>query len=112
MRSPRRWTFELGHGTLAIAAITSCTTATDPAMMVAAGLLAKAAVDRGLSAKPWVKRILAPGSRATELLLDRAGLTDDLFELGFFTCGFGCMSCIGNSGDILPRSSRSRARWS
>ena len=95
-------TFELGHGTIAIAAITSCTTATDPAMMVAAGLCAKKARERGLEAKPWVKRILAPGSRATELLLKRAGLTDSLFELGFYTCGFGCMSCIGNSGDIHP----------
>ncbi len=95
-------TYELGHGTMAIAAITSCTTATDPAMMVAAGITAKKARERGLTAKPWVKRILAPGSRATELLLKRAGLTDALFELGFFTCGFGCMSCIGNSGDIHP----------
>lgn len=95
-------TLNLRHGTMAIAAITSCTTATDPAMMVAAGLCAKKAVDRGLTAKPWVKRILAPGSRATELLLERAGLTDPLFRLGFYTCGFGCMSCIGNSGDIHP----------
>jgi aconitate hydratase len=95
-------TFELAHGTIAIAAITSCTTATDPAMMIAAGLCAKKAVERGLEAKPWVKRILAPGSRATELLLERAGLTDGLFKLGFFTCGFGCMSCIGNSGEIHP----------
>lgn len=94
--------FDLAHGTIAIAAITSCTTATDPAMMVAAGLCAKKAVEHGLSAKPWVKRILAPGSRATELLLKRAGLTDALFKLGFFTCGFGCMTCIGNSGSIHP----------
>ncbi len=94
-------TFQLGHGTLAIAAITSCTTATDPAMMVACGLLAKKAVDRGLSTKPWIKRIFAPGSHATELLLQRAGLTDALFQLGFYTCGYGCMSCIGNSGEIV-----------
>lgn len=92
--------YELGHGTLAIAAITSCTTATDPAMMVAAGLLAQKAVDRGLSAKPWIKRILAPGSKTAELLLKRAGLTDALFKLGFYTCGYGCMTCIGNSGEI------------
>jgi len=94
--------FELGHGALAIAAITSCTTATDPAMMVAAGLLAQRARELGLEAKPWVKRILAPGSHATQLLLERAGLDRPLSELGFFTCGFGCMSCIGNSGEILP----------
>lgn len=93
---------ELRHGALAIAAITSCTTATDPAMMVAAGLLAKRAAEFGLAPKPWVKTILAPGSRATELLLERAGLTEGLFRLGFFTCGFGCMSCIGNSGDVHP----------
>ncbi len=93
-------TFELGHGTLAIAAITSCTTATDPAMMVAAGLLARKAVERGLTPKPWVKRVFAPGSHATELLLQRAGLTDALFALGFYTTGYGCMSCIGNSGEI------------
>ena len=90
----------LSHGTIAIAAITSCTTATDPAMMLAAGLLAKAAVDRGLSAKPWVKRILAPGSHAVQVLLERAGLTEPLAQLGFATCGFGCMTCIGNSGEI------------
>ena len=93
---------ELAHGALAIAAITSCTTATDPAMMVAAGLLAQKAAAKGLAPKPWVKTILAPGSRATELMLKRAGLTEPLFKLGFFTCGFGCMSCIGNSGDIHP----------
>ena len=92
---------ELGHGTLAIAAITSCTTATDPAMMVAAGLAARHAHEAGLEPKPWVKRILAPGSRSASLILERAGLLDDLRAIGFYTCGFGCMSCIGNSGDIL-----------
>ena len=91
---------ELGHGAIAIAAITSCTTATDPAMMVAAGLLAKHAVERGLSPKPWVKKVLAPGSHATELLLERCGLLAPLRSLGFFACGFGCMGCIGNSGEI------------
>ena len=90
----------LSHGAIAIAAITSCTTATDPAMMVAAGLLARHARERGLAPRPWVKKILAPGSQATELLLERCGLSEPLRELGFFTCGFGCMSCIGNSGDI------------
>lgn len=91
----------VGQGALAIAAITSCTTATDPAMMVAAGLTAKKARERGLAARPWVKRILAPGSHATAGLLEAAGLVAPLRELGFFTCGFGCMTCIGNSGDIL-----------
>lgn len=93
---------ELSHGALAIAAVTSCTTATDPSMMLAAGLVARNAARRGLKPKPWVKCILAPGSKATELLLERAGLTDGLRALGFYTCGFGCMSCIGNSGPILP----------
>ena len=92
--------FELRHGALAIAAITSCTTATDPSMMVAAGLVAQRARERGLAPKPWVKKVLAPGSHATELLLERAGLIEPLRDLGFFTCGFGCMSCIGNSGEI------------
>ena len=96
-------TYTLGHGTMAIAAITSCTTATDPAMMVAAGLVAKRAVELGVSAKPWVKRILAPGSHAAALILERAGLLDNLRELGFEVCGFGCMSCIGNSGEIDPQ---------
>lgn len=94
-------THELGHGTLAIAAITSCTTATDPAMMVAAGLCARHAHEAGLAPKPWVKRVLAPGSHAASLVLGRAGLLDDLRAVGFYTCGFGCMSCIGNSGEIL-----------
>lgn len=92
--------YELGHGAVAIAAVTSCTTATDPAMMIAAGLVARNLVKRGLAPKPWVKTILAPGSRATELMLERAGLLDSLKQLGFYTCGFGCMSCIGNSGPL------------
>jgi aconitate hydratase len=94
--------FELTHGAIAIAAVTSCTTATDPRMMLACGLIAKHAAEAGLAPKPWVKCILAPGSHATELLLERAGLTDSLRKLGFYTCGFGCMSCIGNSGPIYP----------
>ncbi|MDO4182335.1 MAG: aconitate hydratase AcnA [Coriobacteriia bacterium] len=94
-------THQLTHGALAIAAVTSCTTATDPAMMLAAGLLARNAAQAGLQSKPWVKTILAPGSHATELLLDRAGLMPGLQTLGFATCGFGCMSCIGNSGPVL-----------
>ena len=91
---------ELTHGALAIAAVTSCTTATDQAMMIATGLMARNAAERGLAPAPWVKTILAPGSRATELLLERAGLTEPLRQLGFYTCGFGCMSCIGNSGPL------------
>ena len=94
--------YEVSHGAIAIAAVTSCTTATDPRMMLACGLLARNAAARGLSPKPWVKTVFAPGSRATELLMERAGLMDGMRSLGFSTCGFGCMSCIGNSGPILP----------
>ncbi|MBQ9002849.1 MAG: aconitate hydratase AcnA [Eggerthellaceae bacterium] len=93
---------ELAHGAIAIAAVTSCTTATDPRMMLACGLVAKRAAELGLSPKPWVKTVFAPGSHATELLLERSGLMEGLRALGFGTCGFGCMSCIGNSGPVLP----------
>lgn len=94
--------YEVAHGALAIAAVTSCTTATDASMMIAAGVLARNASKAGLRPKPWVKTILAPGSRATEDILDTAGLMPGLRDLGFYTCGFGCMSCIGNSGPVLP----------
>lgn len=94
--------YALTHGALAIAAVTSCTTATDASMMLAAGVLARNAAAAGLQPKPWVKTILAPGSRATEDILDAAGLMPALRNLGFYTCGFGCMSCIGNSGPVLP----------
>ena len=95
-------TYELTHGAIAIAAVTSCTTATDPRMMLTCGLVAKKAAQLGLKPKPWVKTVFAPGSHATELLLKRAGLLESLQALNFSTCGFGCMSCIGNSGPILP----------
>lgn len=91
------------NGAIAIAAITSCTTATDPAMMLQAGLVARNARRAGLSPKPWVKTILAPGSHSTEMLLQKAGLLDSLEQMGFYTCGFGCMSCIGNSGPLSPQ---------
>lgn len=94
--------YEVTHGALAIAAVTSCTTATDASMMIYAGVLARNASKAGLHPKPWVKTILAPGSRATEDILDAAGLMPALRDLGFYTCGFGCMSCIGNSGPVLP----------
>ncbi|MBR3257595.1 MAG: aconitate hydratase, partial [Eggerthellaceae bacterium] len=94
--------WNLADGAIAIAAVTSCTTATDPAMMIAAGLLARNAAAAGLAAKPWVKTILAPGSHATAAILERAGLTEGLAACGFYTCGFGCMSCIGNSGPLSP----------
>ena len=91
---------ELDHGAVAIAAITSCTNTSNPYVMVAAGLLAKAAVERGLSVKPWVKTTLAPGSKVVTDYYDAAGLTPYLDKLGFQTVGYGCTTCIGNSGPL------------
>ena len=93
-------TFELEHGSVVIAAITSCTNTSNPAVMVGAGLLAKNAVDRGLSRKPWVKSSLAPGSKVVTEYYDKAGLTPYLEALGFHTVGYGCTTCIGNSGPL------------
>jgi aconitate hydratase len=93
-------TFELDHGSVVIAAITSCTNTSNPAVMVGAGLLAKKAVERGLTRKPWVKSSLAPGSKVVTQYYDRAGLTPYLEELGFHTVGYGCTTCIGNSGPL------------
>ncbi len=91
---------ELCHGAVVIAAITSCTNTSNPAVMVAAGLLAKNAVERGLRRKPWVKSSLAPGSKVVTEYYDRAGLTPYLEQLGFHTVGYGCTTCIGNSGPL------------
>ncbi|MEX0158660.1 MULTISPECIES: aconitate hydratase AcnA [unclassified Microbacterium] len=91
-------------GAVAIAAITSCTNTSNPSVMVAAGLLARAAVARGLTPKPWVKTSLAPGSRVVTDYLERAGLLPYLEALGFSLVGYGCMTCIGNSGDLLPQA--------
>jgi len=98
--------FELDHGAVVIAAITSCTNTSNPAVMVAAGLLAKKAVERGLGRKPWVKTSLAPGSKVVTDYYDRAGLTPFLEELGFHTVGYGCTTCIGNSGPLPESISR------
>jgi aconitate hydratase len=97
--------FNLDHGHVVIAAITSCTNTSNPQVMIAAGLLARNAVARGLSAKPWVKTTLAPGSRVAMDYFDRAGLTEPLERLGFGLVGFGCTTCIGNSGPLLPEIS-------
>ena len=97
---------ELDHGTVVIAAITSCTNTSNPAVMVAAGLLAKKAVERGLARKPWVKTSLAPGSRVVTDYYERADLTRYLEELGFHTVGYGCTTCIGNSGPLPESISR------
>ena len=92
--------FELGHGSVVIAAITSCTNTSNPAVMVAAGLLAKNAVERGLKRRPWVKSSLAPGSKVVTEYYDRAGLSEYLDALGFDIVGYGCTTCIGNSGPL------------
>ncbi|HYI75769.1 MAG TPA: aconitate hydratase [Gaiellaceae bacterium] len=95
----------LEHGAVVIAAITSCTNTSNPAVMIGAGLLAKKAVERGLARKPWVKSSLAPGSKVVTEYYDKAGLTPYLEELGFHTVGYGCTTCIGNSGPLPPEIS-------
>jgi aconitate hydratase len=91
---------EIGHGTVGIAAITSCTNTSNPSVMLGAGLLAKKAVEAGLSSKPWVKTSLAPGSKVVTRYFEKAGLTPYLERLGFHTVGYGCTTCIGNSGPL------------
>ncbi len=92
--------FTLRHGSVVIAAITSCTNTSNPSVMIGAGLLARNAVRRGLQRKPWVKTSLAPGSKVVTEYLRRAGLMDDLEALGFHLVGYGCTTCIGNSGPL------------
>ena len=104
-RSPRRVPvegkdFDLGHGDVVIAAITSCTNTSNPSVLMAAGLLARNAVAKGLKVKPWVKTSLAPGSQVVAEYLAKAGLQTDLDALGFNLVGFGCTTCIGNSGPL------------
>lgn len=93
-------TVELKHGSIVLAAITSCTNTSNPSVMIAAGLLAKKAVEKGLKAKPWIKTSLAPGSRVVTDYLAKSGLESYLEKLGFYTVGYGCTSCIGNSGPL------------
>src|SRR3954451_9962806 len=92
--------FEVDHGAVVISSITSCTNTSNPSVMIAAALLARNAVDRGLAVKPWVKTSLAPGSKVVVNYYDRAGLTPYLEKLGFHVVGFGCTTCIGNSGPL------------
>jgi aconitate hydratase len=91
---------ELQDGSVVIAAITSCTNTSNPSVMIGAGLLARNAIERGLSAKPWVKTSLAPGSKVVTEYLHKAGLTQYLEKLGFYLVGYGCTTCIGNSGPL------------
>ena len=97
------------HGSVVITAITSCTNTSNPAVMIGAGLLAKKAVERGLRRRPWVKSSLAPGSKVVTEYYDRSGLTPYLEELGFHTVGYGCTTCIGNSGPLAEPISKAVA---
>ena len=93
---------EINDGSILIASITSCTNTSNPAVMLAAGLVARNAAAKGLKAKPWVKTSLAPGSRVVSDYLEKAALIDDLEAIGFYTVGYGCTTCIGNSGPLKP----------
>ena len=97
--------FELANGAVTIAAITSCTNTSNPSVMIGAALLAKKAVEKGLQRKPWVKTTLAPGSKVVSDYYERAGLTPYLDKLGFNLVGYGCTTCIGNSGPLIPEVS-------
>ena len=98
--------FDLGHGDVVIAAITSCTNTSNPSVLIAAGLLARNAVAKGLTSKPWVKTSLAPGSQVVAAYLEKSGLQTSLDHLGFNLVGFGCTTCIGNSGPLQPEISK------
>src|SRR5690606_22376688 len=87
--------FDLGHGDVAIAAITSCTNTSNPSVLIGAGLLARNAIEKGLTSKPWVKTSLAPGSQVVAAYLEKSGLQQYLNQLGFNLVGFGCTTCIG-----------------
>ena len=97
---------ELGHGVVGVAAITSCTNTSNPSVMVAAGLVAKKAAERGLGRKPWVKTTLAPGSQVVTSYLQSSGLDEYLKKLDFDVVGYGCTTCIGNSGPLIPEVSQ------
>jgi aconitate hydratase len=97
--------FEIDHGAVTIAAITSCTNTSNPSVMIGAALVAKKAVERGITRKPWVKTTLAPGSKVVSDYYDRSGLTPYLDKLGFNLVGYGCTTCIGNSGPLIPEVS-------
>ncbi|MBF6615226.1 aconitate hydratase [Pollutimonas thiosulfatoxidans] len=111
-RNPAAITFpdgskgQVDHGSVVIAAITSCTNTSNPTVMIAAALLAKKAVEKGLNRKPWVKTSLAPGSRVVTDYYEKAGLTPYLEALGFNLVGYGCTTCIGNSGPLIPEVSQ------
>ena len=94
--------YKLKHGAVVIAAITSCTNTSNPDVILAAGLLARNALEKGLKVKPYIKTTLSPGSGVVETYIKNAGLEEAFNEQGFFLAGFGCMTCIGNSGELDP----------
>ncbi|MFJ4900506.1 MULTISPECIES: aconitate hydratase AcnA [unclassified Streptomyces] len=104
--APDGTTYELDHGAVTVAAITSCTNTSNPYVMVAAALVAKKAVEKGLTRKPWVKTTLAPGSKVVTDYFDKAGLTPYLDKVGFNLVGYGCTTCIGNSGPLPEEVSK------
>ncbi|BBX16749.1 aconitate hydratase A [Mycolicibacterium duvalii] len=106
VRSEERGEFVIDHGAVAIAAITSCTNTSNPEVMIGAALLAKNAVEKGLASKPWVKTTMAPGSQVVTDYYDKAGLWPYLEKLGFFLVGYGCTTCIGNSGPLPEEISK------
>ncbi|WP_298942554.1 aconitate hydratase [uncultured Microbacterium sp.] len=103
--TPDGTTYLLDNGAVTLAAITSCTNTSNPSVMLAAGLLAKKAVDKGLKQKPWVKTTLGPGSKVVTDYYEKSGLDKSLEDLGFFTVGYGCTICIGNSGPLIEEVS-------
>ncbi len=90
------------HGSVVLAAITSCTNTSNPDAMIGAGLVAKKAIEKGIKIRPYIKTTLSPGSNVVTEYLNKSGLTKYLDEIGFTTAGYGCMTCIGNSGDLSP----------
>ena len=104
-RAGRGENLDIGHGDVVIAAITSCTNTSNPSVMIGAGLLARNAAAKGLTVKPWVKTSLAPGSQVVGEYLANSGLQKDLDTLGFNLVGYGCTTCIGNSGPLPPEIS-------
>ena len=101
MKAAEGTEYQLDHGAVVIASITSCTNTSNPQVMIGAALLAKKAVERGLTSKPWVKTTLAPGSKVVTDYYEKAELTPYLEKLGFYLAGFGCMTCIGASGALI-----------
>lgn len=102
IKSPRGEEFTIDHGAVSLASITSCTNTSNPSVMLAAGVLARNANALGLKTKPWVKTTLAPGSKVVTDYYEKSGLTSHLEDLGFFLVGYGCTTCIGNSGPLIP----------